>query len=79
MTVPDCLYTRQATSHPSRRRAHARNGEVRTNRRKHPGNTPQKLQIRNAFSHGTGHHAAKTVATCPGKLLTGQLSAIEIP
>ena len=79
MTVPECLYTRQATSYPSRRRAHARNGEVCANRGKQPGNTPQKPQNGNAFSPGTGHHAAPTVAICPCKLQTDQLPAIEIP
>jgi hypothetical protein len=79
MTVPEHLSPRQATSHPSRPRTHARNGEVRANPGKHPDNTPQKLQNGGAFSHGTGHHAAQTLATCPCKLQTDQLPAIEIP
>jgi len=79
MTVPECLYTRQAARHHSRRRAHARNSEVRANPGKHPHNTSQKLQNGDAFSRGTGHHAAQTVATCHCKLQTDQLPDIEIP
>ena len=79
MTVPECLYTRQAPSHPSRRRAHARNGEVRANRGKHRDNTPPNLQNCDPFGHGTGDHAVQTAATCPCKLQTDQLQAIEIP
>jgi hypothetical protein len=79
MTVPEHLSPRQAAIHPSRRRAHARNGEVRANPGKHPDDTPPKLHNGDAFGHGTGDLAAQTVAHCPCKLQTGQLPAIKIP
>jgi len=79
MTAPERLSACPAAIHPSRRRAPARNTEVRSNSENDRHNARPKIQNKPAFRTGTGVRAAKTVTPCPCKLQTGQLAAIEIP
>jgi hypothetical protein len=61
MTAPKRLNARPAAIHPSRRRAPARNAEVRSNSDNDRYDARPKIKNGSAFSHETGVRAAKTV------------------
>jgi len=65
MTAPECLNARPTVIHPSRRRAPARNAEVRSNSDNNRNETSPKMQNRSTFSHGAGVRTPQTVAPRP--------------
>ncbi len=65
MTPPECLNAPPASIHPSRRRAPARNTEVRSNSDGHHDDARPKIQNRPALSHGTGVRCPRAVAPRP--------------
>jgi len=79
MTVPEHLNAPPAAVHPSRRRASARNAEVRSNSDHYREHAALKMQNGRAFCSRIGIRAAQALAACPCKHRTDQLPAIQIP
>jgi hypothetical protein len=79
MTAPERLNARPSATHPSPRRAPARNAEVRSNSDNDRDNACPKMQNKPAFHSGASVRAAATVTLRPGSSLTSHLAPIEIP
>jgi hypothetical protein len=79
MTAPECLRAYPVAVQLLRRRAPARNAEVRLNSDGNPHGAHPKMHNATAFRHGTRVRAPRTVAPRPWYALSGHLPAIEIP
>jgi hypothetical protein len=79
MTARERLNARPAPIHPSRRRAPARNPEVRSNSDNDRNNMFPNMHNKPAFHSAAGVRAAVTVTHRPGSSLTSHLAPIEIP
>jgi hypothetical protein len=79
MTAPECLSARPGAFQPSRRRASARNAEVRSNSDTSPHDAPPKMRNKTALHSAAGIRAATTVTLRPASSLTSHLALIEIP
>jgi hypothetical protein len=65
MTVPECLSVRPVAVHPSRRRAPARNAEVRVNSDKERGDAGLEIPNKPTFKPVSGVRATRTIAPRP--------------
>jgi|GEM_PF-2896621 hypothetical protein len=79
MTVPEYHSVRPVAVDPSRRRAPARNAEVRVNSDNDRGDGSLQIPNRPTFGPVTGARSPRSIAARPYRTHSGHLPPIEIP